>query len=79
MPDNHADIISLNKKIETAIAEGQQAIGREKEIRERLDRDYGIKDPADIPKVLKRLEDERKQLQQRVDSGLNRLREKYGW
>lgn len=73
------DIVALNKRIDSAIAEGQQAVGRKNEIEERLKKDYDISDPSEIPATLRRLEEERDALQARVDSGLKRLREKYGW
>jgi len=79
MSDPKSEIEALTKKIDAAIAEGQQAVGREKEIRERLDKDYGIKDPSQIQSVIERLKEEQASLEEKVNSGLKRLREKYNF
>jgi hypothetical protein len=73
------DILKIKKRIEDAVAQGQQAVGQKKQIEERLEKEFGITSAADIPAFVEKLEKEKTELQVRIDSSLKRLQEKYGW
>jgi predicted nucleic acid-binding OB-fold protein len=76
---NEDELVRLNRRIESAIAEGQQALGQKKQLEERLKKDYNIDDFNQIDEVIKTLQEEQQVLQDRIDMGLTRLKEKYGW